>query len=325
MIEREEVRSLNLSLTSKSRWKSDILLVLSLISSGCTFEQTKKIIGCKETSLQELVSTYFGKSKNVFRDIRRFISDEQCLKIYSLLCEKKDDIAHKFLVKLIYPSFICLFSYFSLIFFKLTLLTKIRSISEESTSDWIYHLFDVTIYFYTLIFLVISLLLLFLTYSLRNNTTKNYFYVLLNSRIKDNLLTIYTTGIFAQLLLECMKTGVSTQNSLELLKNFSEHPFVVLLAKQCESKLSEGNTFIQSVTRIETDTAFKVFMQAGLYSNKSVEQLHNYCLFNSVWFDIKIKKLVNLYYGFVYCQFFITTLLLYQVIQIPMSAISSRL
>jgi type II secretory pathway component PulF len=314
-----------LSLSLNSRKKTDVLLVLALISSGCTFEQTKKIIRCKETSLQELVSTYFGKSNNVFKSIRRFISDEHCLKVYSLLCDKKEDIVRKFLVKLIYPSFICLFSYFSLIFFKRSLLTKIRSISEELSSDWTYHLFDAAIYFYSLIFLMIFLLLLFLRYSLRNTTTKNYFYLLLNSRFKDNLLTIYTTGVFSQLLLECMKTGVSTQNSLELLKNFSDYPFVVLLAKQCESKLSEGNTFVQSVTNIETDSAFKVFMQAGLYSNKAIEQLHNYCLFNSVWFDTKIKKLVNLYYGFVYCQFFISSLLLYQVIQIPMSAISSRL
>jgi len=325
VIKREEVLNLILSLSLNSRKKTDVLLVLALISSGCTFEQTRKIVGCKETSLQELVSTYFGKSNNVFKSIRRFISDEQCLRVYSLLCEKKDDIIRKFLVKLIYPSFICLISYFSLIFFKLSLLNKIRSISQEFSSDWIYYLFDAAIIAFTLIFIMLFLFLLILRYSLRNTTTKNYLYLLLNSKLKDNLLTIHTTGLFSQLLLECLKTGVSTQNSLELLMNFSEYPFVVLLAKQCESKLSEGNTFVQSISNIETDSAFKVFMQAGLYSNKAIEQLNNYCLFNSVWFETKINNLINLYYGFVYCQFLITSFLLYQIIQVPMSAISSRL
>jgi hypothetical protein len=66
-------------------------------------------------------------------------------------------------------------------------------------------------------------------------------------------------------------------------------------------------------------------MQLGLYANKVIEQLTNYCAFNATLFDSKMKNLLSLFYSFVYIQFFITTMLIYQVIQIPIAAISSKI
>lgn len=304
---------------------SEMSLVLALMSNGCSFEQTKKIIGCKQHSMHELVSHYFDKSYSVYENIRKVLSDEQCLKIWLMIQSEKAELKRKYITKLIYPFFVCIFTFVSLLFFKFTLLSKIRTMFDNGGSDLPFIIFDLTCY--ALIMLYMFLILLFLTvrYFLHNPNTRNYIYLTLYNKFKDNLLTIHSSGLFSKILLECFRAGVSTQNSLDILGKFTGLPFVMLLARNCSLRLFEGNTFTQAITTIETDTSFKVFMQLGLYANKVLDQLNNYCIFNVNLFDRKMKNLLSLFYAFVYVQFFITTMLIYQVIQIPMAAISSRI
>jgi type II secretory pathway component PulF len=304
---------------------SEMSLVLALVSNGCTYEQTKKIIGCKPNSLQALVSYYFGKSENVHHSIRKYLSDEQCLRIWLMILNEKAEFNRKFLIKLVYPSFICIFTFVSMIFFKVSILSKIRAMFEFASNDLTFIIFDVILYTLISIYCILVILLAIVQFVLHNPNTKNYVYILLNSKFEDNLLTINTTGLFSKILLECFKSGVSTQNALEIIGKFSESPFVMLLARNCTSNLSSGNTFIQSISSLETDSSFKVFIQLGLYANRVIEQLNNYCEFNKILFESKLKNIINYYYAFVYIQFFISSLLLYQIIQIPLAAISSQI
>ncbi len=304
---------------------SEMSLVLALVSNGCTYEQTKKIVGCKPNSLQALVSHYYGKSENVHNSIRKYLSDEQCLRIWLMILNEKAEFYRKFLIKLVYPTFICMFTFVSMIFFKVTILSKIRTMFEFASNDLTFIIFDVILYTLLFIYLILFILLSFVQIALHNPNTRNYVYMFLNSKFQDNLLTINTTGLFSKILLECFKSGISTQNSLEIIGKFSEFPFVTLLARNCTSNLSNGSTFTQSVSSLETDSSFKVFIQLGLYANRVIEQLNNYCEFNKILIESRLKNIITYYYAFVYIQFFISSLLLYQIIQIPLAAISSQI
>lgn len=325
MIKREEVHSLNSLFMDHERQISEMSLVLGLISNGCTFEQTKKIIGCKQHSMHELVTYYFGKSKSVYENIRKVLSDEQCLKIWLMIQSEKTELKRKYITKLMYPCFVCVFTFVSLLFFKFTLLSKIRTMFDNGGSDLAFIIFDLTCYGLIIFYMVLFFLYLTIRYLLKNPNTRNYLYLSLYDKFSDNLLTIHTSGLFSKILLECFRVGISTQTSLEILGKFTGFPFVMLLARNCSLRLFEGNTFTQAITTIETDSSFKVFIQLGLYANKVLDQLINYCAFNVNLFDSKMKNLLSLFYAFVYVQFFITTMLIYQVIQIPMAAISSRI
>lgn len=307
------------------RQLSEMSLVLALVSNGCTFDQTKKIIGCKQNSMHALVSHYFGKSKSMYENIQKVLSDEQCLRIWLMIQSEKAELKRKYITKLIYPCFICIFTFISVIFFKFTLLSKVRTMFDNGGNDLPFILFDFMCYALIMFYMVLILLYLIIRYFLSNPNTRNYIYLTLFAKFKDNLLTIHSSGLFSKILLECFRAGISTQNSLEILGKFSEFPFVMLLARNCSTRLFEGNTFTHAITNIETDSSFKVFIQLGLYANKVLEQLTNYCTFNVKLFDSKMKNLLSLFYAFVYVQFFITTMLIYQVIQIPMAAISSRI
>lgn len=307
------------------RLLSEMSLVLALVTNGCSFEQTKKIIGCKQNSMNALVSYYFGKSKSVYESIQKVLSDEQCLRIWMMIQHEKSELKRKYITKLIYPCFICLFTFVSLIFFKFTLLSKIRTMFDNGNNYLPFMIFDLTCYALVIFYTLLIVLYLTIRYLLNDAHTRNYIYLALHSRYKDNILTILSSGLFSKILLECFRAGISTQNSLEILGKFTEFPFVMLLAKNCSSRLFEGNTFTHAITAIETDSSFKIFMQLGLYANKVIEQLTNYCAFNVSLFDSKMQNMLSLFYGFVYIQFFITTLLIYQVIQIPMAAISSKI
>lgn len=307
------------------RLLSEMSLVLALLTNGCSFEQTKKIIGCKQNSMSDMVSHYFGKSKSVYENIQKVLSDEQCLRIWMMIQHEKSELRRKYITKLIYPCFICMFTFVSLIFFKFTLLSKIRTMFDTGGNYLPFIIFDFICYAFVIFYALLIVIYLIIRYLLKNTSTRNYVYLALHAKYKDNILTIISSGLFSKILLECFRAGISTQNSLEILGKFTEFPFVMLLAKNCSSLLFEGNTFTHAITVIETDSSFKIFMQLGLYANKVIEQLTNYCAFNATLFDSKMKNLLSLFYSFVYIQFFITTMLIYQVIQIPIAAISSKI
>jgi type II secretory pathway component PulF len=319
------VLNLNSFFIGNEHTRSQMNLVLSLLASGCTFEQIKKIIKCKQNSLQSLVLHYYGKSKSLYLHLHNYLSDEQCLQIRWMILNEKADFNRKFLMKLIYPSFICFLTFMSLIFFKFNMLNRIQAMFKDASSDMIFTYFDWIIYFLVVIYLIFISLLVICSILLKHPSTRNYFYIYLQSRFKDNPITIYNTGIFSKLLLECFKSGLSTQNTFEVLGKLNELPFVMLYANSCVRNLSEGTSFFDSIEAIESDSSFKEFIQLGLFSNRIVEQLKNYCSYNAFLFESKLKRVVSYYYAFVYIQFLIVSVLLYQVIQIPMTAIGSQI
>lgn len=82
---------------------------------------------------------------------------------------------------------------------------------------------------------------------------------------------------------------------------------------------------MEAISTIETDSSFKEFTHLGMYSNKVIEQLTNYCSFNNILLETRFRRIVSLYYVYVYIQFLVVSILLYQVIQVPMIAIGSQL
>lgn len=319
------MRHLNSRFLNNSHKLPEMTMVLALISNGCTFEQIKVIMGCKQNSMHALISQYFGKSNSCYINLRKFLSDEHCLRMWMMITQLKGEFGLKFIKKLIYPGFVCVFTFISLIFFKVTLLPKIQSMFAIERSETIFTVFNMVVFVQVIIYMCLAIGLILLKTGLNNPEIRNFIYLKLHSKIKDNLLTVYTTGLFSRMMLECIKSGVSTQNSLELLAKFNEYPFIALLARNCSNRLSEGHTFTDSISGIETDSSFKYFMQLGLYENNVITQLNNYCDFNSKWLESKLQKMIDILYFFVYIQFSVSVVLLYQIIQIPISMIHSMM
>ena len=305
--------------------KSKMSLVLTLMKSGCTFDQIKIISGCKQDSIQEMISQSFGKSVNMYENMRKYLSDEQCLRMWLMINKLNDELSFKLIKQLLYPSFICIFTYVSMLFFKLTLLQRIQSMFEIADSNLILIGFNTTLVLLTMIYMTIFITLIFLKISLNNPNSRNFFYKSLHLRFKDNILTVYTTGLFSRMLNECIKSGISTQKSLEMLGRNVDFPFVAFLASNCSNKLNEGNSFNDSISSIETDSSFKIYMQLGFYEINVISQLSNYCEFNTEYLSFKLKRLIDCFTVFVYFQFSISVILLYQVIQIPMTALGSMI
>jgi type II secretory pathway component PulF len=311
--------------TSNDRHQSQMLLVLSLLESGCTFDQIKRITECKQNSLHDLVLFYFGKFKDIYIHLRKYLSDVQCLQIKRMISNERTGFYQKFFMKLVYPGFICFFTFLSMVFFKLNLLNRIRSIFESTSNEQIFVYFDWILFSISIAYLTFLVLFIFGCVLLMHPSTRNYSYVYLYLKYKDNLLVVQNTGTFSKLLLQCINSGISTQNSLNVLGKLSDLPFVMYMANNCSNRLSEGASFLESISTIESDSSFKEFMQLGFYSNKITEQLSNYCTFNSNLLELKLKRIVSVFYAYAYLQFLIVSVLLYQVIQIPMIAIGSQL
>jgi len=304
--------------------KSRMSLVLALMTSGCTFDQIKIITGCKQDSMHEMIYQTFGKSADVYENIRKYLNDEQCLRMWLMISKLNSEFGLKLFKKILYPVFICIFTYASLLFFKMTLLHRVQTMFAIESNLTVIS-FNVTIIVLTMVYVIAVIVLVLMKIVLNDSNTRNFFYQWLHTRCKDNLLTVYTTGLFSRMLKECIKSGISTQKSLEMLRKTSDYPFIAFLAGNCLGKLTEGNSFNDSISDIETDSSFKFYMQMGFYEHNVITQLDNYCEFNSEYLDFKLKRLIDYFNIFVYFQFSLSVILLYQVIQIPMSIIGSML
>lgn len=304
--------------------QTQMSLVLSLLDFGCTFEQIKRIVKCRQNSLQDLISSYFDQSKDIYLQLRKYLSDEHCLQIKLMISAEKSGHIDKFWMKLVYPSILCIFTFLSMIFFKFNLINRIRMMFETA-DNIVFICFDIVLYTISLVYLIFIVSLIIGRTLLTHPNTRNYFYLCLYSKFKDNIITIQNSGTFAKLFLQCTKSGISTQSSFQVLGKLSDLPFVMLLANNCSNRLSEGATFLEAISTIETDSSFKEFTHLGMYSNKVIEQLTNYCSFNNILLETRFRRIVSLYYVYVYIQFLVVSILLYQVIQVPMIAIGSQL
>ncbi len=90
------------------------------------------------------------------------------------------------------------------------------------------------------------------------------------------------------------------------------------------TKLSSGQSFVQSVVTLNTDQAFKTYIQLGLYSNQVIDQLDHYVKFSALHIEKLISYFINALYIYVYIQFFLSALTLYRIIQIPLTILGTK-
>lgn len=304
--------------------ESDIELLLSLLSGGCNYDNAKVILNLKESSLNELISSYFGSSYHIYQSIRKYLSDEQCLKLWKSLKELKSKDFEQLMKRCLYPIFLIITSFMSLIFFRMIFIPRIKILLDSDRLVTEFLQLDILILFLVTAFLVMILITTVLWLLLKNVNTRNLIYLKIHERLKDNLLTVYSTSKFAHILSECINHGISTQSALKVASMFSNEPFVVLLAQHCINNLQSGLSFTQSILSVETDNSFKIFMQMGLFSNQVSKYLLNYIEFSRLYVTKTYSDIVHILYTVAYLQFILTAYLLYQIIQIPLNMISTK-
>lgn len=299
-------------------------LLLALLGNGCSFEQARKILSIQEYDLQSYVAKAFGRSKNIHSRIRKSLSDEICLKIWMILKNGKDEIKSQFFKRCLYPCCLCMFTFVSLVFFRSVFVPNIKSLLDTSEFYISFFYLDLLLSGLTLIYLSILVSIITLVTALKSRSLQNFTYLKLHHRFRNNFLTVYTSRQFSTLLLACISNGISTQTSLEVITKFNNLPFVVYLAQDCMTKLSSGQSFVQSVVTLNTDQAFKTYIQLGLYSNQVIDQLDHYVKFSALHIEKLISYFINALYIYVYIQFFLSALTLYRIIQIPLTILGTK-
>ncbi len=299
-------------------------MLLSLLSGGCNFDNAKVILNLKKSSLSELTSSYFGSSNHIYQHIRKYLSDEQCLKLWKSLKELKSKDFEQLMKRCLYPIFLIITSFMSLIFFRMIFIPRIKTLLDSDSAVTAFLQLDIMILFIVTAFTVMALITSILWLLLKNANTRNLVYLKFHERFKDNLLTVYSTSIFAHILSECINHGIATQSALKVASMFSNEPFAVLLAQRCINKLQSGQSFTQSILSVETDNSFKIFMQMGLFSNQVNKYLLNYIHFSRLYVIKIYSDFVYMLYTIAYLQFILTAYLLYQIIQIPINMISTK-
>ena len=149
------------------------------------------------------------------------------------------------------------------------------------------------------------------------------FYLFASKYFPNSLITTYYSEEFISLLLICINAGYKTKESLNILMQMKSKPIVSFLAFHMDESLLEGESMKQAVKKDIYDIALSRFIKIANYTNEFSKMLESYVSFASSRIQRKMKKYTTTIQITTYSFIGIIVIFIYQILFIPMQAISS--
>lgn len=171
-------------------------------------------------------------------------------------------------------------------------------------------------------FSLILLLILLITFrfSLKNQT-KIPFFLYLNKFFPNNVLTVYASHLFLNFYISCLKQGLKTKESLDLLQGFKELKYISFLAYHINEHFMRGETYSNAIGNPLIDVKMKRFIELSTYAENQCEILTMYIELNQMKFIQQTKRLGNVLQAIAYMLIFVLVFLIYNILLMPMSVI----
>lgn len=148
-------------------------------------------------------------------------------------------------------------------------------------------------------------------------------YLFASKYFPNSLITTYYSEEFISLLLICINAGYKTKESLNILMQMKSKPIVSFLAFHMDESLLEGESMKQAVKKDIYDIALSRFIKIANYTNEFSKMLESYVSFASSRIQRKMKKYTTTIQITTYSFIGIIVIFIYQILFIPMQAISS--
>ncbi len=165
------------------------------------------------------------------------------------------------------------------------------------------------------------LLLVFLYFSSKKRRV--FFYVLLSKYLPDSLIHTYYSREFVGLYLELLRSGYSSKPALEILKSLKKRPVVSFLAYHLDEDLSEGESMETASSKPFYDASLSRFIRIASYSGNFEAILENYLEIAGQKIASRAKGLTLFIQIFSYVMIGLAVLFVYQILFLPMQAISA--
>lgn len=162
-----------------------------------------------------------------------------------------------------------------------------------------------------------------LTFYFMKDKNITVFYIYVSKYLKDSLIHTYFCQEFVSLFIICLNLGYKTKDALEILKALHNKPIVSFLAFHLDEKLLEGNTLKDATKQNFYDSSLTRFINIAVYTNNFNQILSDYIVLSQNRIKSAMKLLSNVIQVSSYIMIGAIIIFIYQVLFLPMQAITS--
>jgi type II secretory pathway component PulF len=174
-----------------------------------------------------------------------------------------------------------------------------------------------------LTFLIFIIIVVFVGLFIYSNVSKNrtLIYVIICNLFKHNIYQEYVSNTFIRYFIECVKLGLKTKESLELLSKIN-NPLIQLECYHIDKSLREGENMLKTIDNIYLDEKLARFFKIAMYSNDLNIILNKYIIFSNNRFKRLCKKYSRIILVFSYGFIAFIIIFIYQILFVPLTIMS---
>lgn len=223
-----------------------------------------------------------------------------------------------------YPIVLLFVAINSLLLFDLYGLDSIINLMNDFVSDLgaivlFRNIFHVFIVFFYIFIAVISVLLIYFS----NKKRISLLYILITRYFSNSFIQTYCSEEFSSLLITMIDLGYKTKDALKILKSLNNKPIVALLAFHMENKLLNGDSLLEASRIRYFDESFAKFINIAIYSNDFVKMINEYIKLSKIKIQNKMKLYTYIIQVLSYVFIGFVVIFIYQVLFLPMQALSN--
>lgn len=295
-------------------------LVLNYLQTNLDFDQIKNLLLLEHSSLSDYLQSFYNHNENQYHSLTSIFSYQQTLQYTIEHWEFETSLNQQLKAQFTYPSILYIIMYLLLGFFTLFLIPTLLSMIllfdlDTSIIRFSNYLLKLIFFIFTIFnFLSIVFIIRFsnkenLKVFITKNHNKKYFI----------LFKKIITQKFAKLYSILVSYGLSTKQSLEIMKKGSTSYLVSWLSLLITYRLEDGNDFVTSFSDNFLDSHFNQIITLASKNNQLSALLDSYLTSNQQIILMIITKISSFVKMVIYIVLALLIIFLYQILLTPMS------
>ena len=310
------------------------------MNSGFTFQECLQLLETKQNKdiLLEIkeklsngnkIDTFFTKCipkkySEILEGFIGYTTFQKSLHLTLQILNSYENQMNRLKKKLLYPTLLLLGTTIGLFFFdRVCIPTLLDLCSSFNNNNINFDIIQTIIHIFVMLLCLIIILFIISYFYLKNEKHLKSFYILLNERFPNSLFIKYITQEFMRYFIECIKSGVSTQNTIQILKRIPHKPIIYMLASEIENSLLQGEAFLNAIKNTHLDNDLIRFMQIAIYSKDKESILSGYISFSENYIERRITQVTNILQTCAYGIIGFFMILIYQILMVPLSLITT--
>lgn len=320
--------------------KLDLEGLMQLMDSGFTFQQCLSLLETKENhqifqyiqnklleglQLKDfLIECIPKKYSNILQGFIRYTSFQNSLHLTLNIINSMEQRINKIKRKLLYPTILVLLTTIGLFFFDLVCIPVLNDLimSFDMNSNQ-FKIIRVFIHVFIVLIVIVMILLLVFAIYIRKDEHKKDIYLFLEEHYNQSLFVKYYSQEFMRYYMECTKAGISTKNTINIMKQIPKKPIIYFLSCEIEVALLQGNDFLNSLKNTHLDADLMRFMQIAVYSNDKEKILTGYLTYSDTYVEKRLSVYTSILQALAYIIIGYFMIMIYQVLMVPLSLIST--